>query len=76
MDKPELLTLQEASELLRLPRSTFQQRVRPTLPVVSIGSRKLVRHEDLDRWIEEHIVVGGVQGAKQAPKTTPHPIKE
>lgn len=58
-----MLTLAECAEEMRLPRSTFQSRVRPTLPVVSIGSRKLVRREDLDRWIAEHVVIGGVQGA-------------
>ena len=70
-----LLSIDEAAKVLGIPVRTFRKNVRPTPPVVPIGRRKMVRPSDLDRWIGEHIVVGGVQGAEQASKATPHPIK-
>ena len=75
MPETRLLSLDDCAKRMGVPVRTFRKNVRPTLPVVPVGRRKMVRPEDLERWIEEHIVVGGVQGAEQASKATPHPIK-
>ncbi len=58
-----LMTLDDCAKRMGLPRQTFRDHVRPTLPVVAVGRRRMVRPEDLERWIQEHVVVGGVQGA-------------
>jgi len=59
----ELLTIRESAARMRMSVSAFYDHVRPTLPVVSAGRRKMVRAEDLAQWTEAHRITGGVQNA-------------
>ena len=59
----DYLTIEEAAKASRMSRSSFYDHMRATLPVVVIGRRRVVRRRDLERWLEQHIEIGGVQGA-------------
>lgn len=47
----ELLTPAEVCQMLKITRATYFRRVRPTLPVVTIGQKVRVRREDLENWV-------------------------
>lgn len=59
----EWVTVAKLCEELDMPHSTFYDVVRPTIPVLKVGRTVRIRRQDLDRWIEEHMTIGGVQGA-------------
>lgn len=47
-----LLNKQEAAEFCGVCRRTFERKVQPHLPAVSIGSRVLFDEEDLRKWLD------------------------
>lgn len=59
----KLYTIQEAARLLRVHRSTLSRLVKAgELRHVSVGSRKLVRHQDLLAFIDSRIGEDGDSG--------------
>jgi excisionase family DNA binding protein len=66
MGEIRLLTIQETAEILRVHRSTISRLFSTgELPYVEVGSRKLVREEDLRGFIDSHI---GNVTANESPK--------
>lgn len=56
----KLLTIKEASEVLRLKVSTLYSMVeRKTIPHVKLGSRVMFSPESLSQWIAERTVNHG-----------------
>lgn len=55
----QLLTLRQAAERLQVSMSTIRRRVdEGEIPVVRIGRNIRVRPEDLEEYIETHVVEG------------------
>lgn len=63
-----LLTRAEAARLCRCSVETFDQHVRPQLPVLRVGRRVLVRSEDLEAWMQ------APEQGKAALRAPPKPI--
>ena len=55
---PELLTMAEVRELLRVSTSTLYEQVLPTLATAQVGTRRLVRRDVLLAWIAAREVTG------------------
>jgi excisionase family DNA binding protein len=52
----------EAAVLIGVSRDAFDEHVLPTLRVVRVGRRIVIRVSELDRWLErrESVEVGGL----------------
>ncbi len=55
MEKTELLTQDQVCDELGISRAAYFARVRPTLRVVRVGRRCLIRRADLEEWIASQI---------------------
>ena len=51
-----VVTRQEAAEMLGMSVDTFDDYVRPRLPMIRTGRRLYVRVRDLEAWAEENRV--------------------
>ena len=54
-EQPELLTVDETIEVLRVGRTTVNQLLwSGTLPSIKIGRRRLIRRRDVEEFLAEH----------------------
>lgn len=53
------LTQQEAAAALGVSVETFVEHIRPTLPSVPAGSRRLYRVSAIEEWLQEQEIQGG-----------------
>jgi hypothetical protein len=63
-----LLSAKDASAFLAVSLAHFKAVVRPALPTISIGRRKLFDPKDLERWLTTH-KDGGYDGPTDARRT-------
>jgi hypothetical protein len=50
---PRLLSVDAAAAYLGVHRETFEQHVRPQIPPIEIGARKLWDIKALDHWLDQ-----------------------
>lgn len=61
---PDLLTVEEAAERLRLSRGFLYQLIRRgEIPTVKIGKARRIRPADLERFITAHVEADGPDAA-------------
>lgn len=54
-ERPELLTVDETIEVLRVGRTTVNQLLwSGELPSIKVGRRRLVRRDDIEQFLEAH----------------------
>lgn len=53
------LTQQEAAASLGVSVDHFERHIKPQLPVVLVGSKRIYPHKGLERWLDENTLVGG-----------------